>query len=80
MLSVLFHSAQDDIMLTRKIPIEMHLPGSEPTRSEKNGAFHMQKNNKSLSYLQLLQLNSERAHKTKHYQARPFFVEELTKL
>lgn len=40
----------------------------------------MQKNNKSLSYLRLLQLNSERAYKTKHYQARPFFVEELTKL
>lgn len=40
----------------------------------------MQKINKPLSYLRLLQLNSERAHKAKHYQAHLFLVEELTKL
>lgn len=40
----------------------------------------MQEIIKSLNYLLLLQLNSDKASKAKHCQAYLFLVEELTKL
>lgn len=79
MLFVLFHSAQDEIMWARKIHFKTHPSGREPKRSEKSGTIHIQKNNKYLNY-QLQQLSSERACKTKHYQAHIFPVKDLTKM
>lgn len=80
MLSVLFHSAQDETMWARKIHFKTHPSGWEPKRSEKSGVIHMQKSNKYLNYQLLLQLSSGRACKTKHYQAHLFPVKDLTKL
>lgn len=43
MLSVLFHSAQDEITWTRKIHIKTYPSGGEPKRSEKSGEYQKQK-------------------------------------
>lgn len=47
MLSVLFHSAQDEITWTRKIHIKTYPSCREPKRSEKSGANQIQNITKS---------------------------------